>query len=197
MSGHTRHLVIFTRAPRVGQGKRRLARDVGDITAYRFQRTMLAGLLRGVGADARWRTWLAITPNRSSPWPRAVATLPQGRGDLGRRMASVVRRLPPGPVVIIGSDIPGIRAADIAAAFRALGAKQTVFGPARDGGYWLVGLRRRLRFIDPFAHVRWSSEHALEDTLANLAGTEVVLLRTLTDIDDGEDWRRYQRGEFG
>ena len=51
--------------------------------------------------------------------------------------------LPPGPVVVIGSDIPGITARHIAEAFRLLGRHAFVFGPARDGGYWLVGARRR------------------------------------------------------
>jgi len=172
-----------------------LARDIGAIEALRFQRVMLAGLLRRLARDPRWTTWLGITPDRSGPWPRGVAALPQGSGDLGRRMARVARGLPPGPVVIIGSDIPDIAASDIAAAFRALGTKEAVFGPARDGGYWLVGLRRRPRFIDPFAKVRWSSEHALADTLANLADNEVAMLRTLSDVDDGETWSRKGRRE--
>jgi glycosyltransferase A (GT-A) superfamily protein (DUF2064 family) len=47
--------------------------------------------------------------------------LPQGRGDLGRRMVAVARKLPPGPVVIIGTDIPDIAANDVARAFRELG----------------------------------------------------------------------------
>lgn len=190
----TRHLVIFTREPRVGQGKRRLARDVGEFTAYRFQYTMVAQLLRTLARDPRWRTWLAVTPDRSRAWPQTLHTLAQGQGDLGRRMGSVLRRLPSGPVVIIGSDIPGIRAADIAQAFRALGPHAAVFGPARDGGYWLIGLRRARRGINPFTNVRWSSAHALEDTLRNLADRPVMLLRTLADVDDGEDWRRFQRG---
>ena len=190
-----RHLVIFTRQPRLGRGKRRLARDIGAVEALRFQRVTLAGLLRRLGRDPRWTTWLGITPDRSGPWPRGVATLPQGSGDLGRRMARVARGLPPGPVVIIGSDIPDITASDIAAAFRALGPKSAVFGPATDGGYWLVGLRRLPRFIDPFAKVRWSSEHALADTLANLTDNEVAMLRTLCDVDDGEAWRLNGRRE--
>lgn len=190
----TRHLVIFTREPRVGRGKRRLARDVGEFTAYRFQCTMVAQLLRTLARDPRWRTWLAVTPDRSRAWPQTVRTLAQGPGDLGRRMSAVLRRLPSGPVVIIGSDIPGIRAADIEAAFRALGPQEAVFGPARDGGYWLVGLRRDRRGIDPFTPVRWSSEHALADTVRNLDGRPVKLLRVLADVDDGEDWRRFQRG---
>lgn len=93
--------------------------------------------------------------------------------------------------MIVGSDIPGISAADIADAFRALGSKDAVFGPATDGGYWLVGLRRRPHFVDPFPNVRWSSEHALADTLANLADKEVAMLRPLSDIDDGASWRRH------
>lgn len=189
----TRHLVIFARLPRLGRGKRRLARDIGAVEALRFQRAMLASLLRRLGRDPRWTTWLGITPDRSGPWPRGIATLPQGGGDLGQRMARIARNLPPGPVVIIGSDIPDIAASDIAAAFRALGPTSAVFGPATDGGYWLVGLRRHPRFIDPFANVRWSSEHALADTLANLTNKEVAMLRTLSDIDDGDAWRRNKR----
>lgn len=189
----TRHLVIFTREPRLGRGKRRLARDVGEFTAYRFQYTMVARLLRTLARDPRWRTWLAVTPDRSRAWPHTVRTVAQGPGDLGRRMGAVLRRLPGGPAVIIGSDIPGIRATDIEAAFRALGPQEAVLGPARDGGYWLIGLRRGRRGIDPFTQVRWSSEYALADTLRNLGGRPVKLLRMLADVDDGEDWRRFQR----
>ncbi|MBN9086742.1 MAG: TIGR04282 family arsenosugar biosynthesis glycosyltransferase [Reyranella sp.] len=185
------HLVIFSRHPRLGTGKRRLAKDIGAVGALRFQRLMVSLILRRLGRDRRWTTWLGITPDRSGPWPHGFHIVPQGRGDLGRRMASVVRRLPPGPVVIVGSDIPGIAAADIADAFRALGSKDAVFGPATDGGYWLVGLRRRPHFIDPFANVRWSSEHALADTVANLADKEVAMLRPLSDVDDGASWRRH------
>jgi len=196
MTGSARHLVIFARTPRVGQGKRRLARDIGEIAAFRFQCGMRRQLLDGLGRDLRWKTWLAFTPDHLPPGARGLPILAQGAGDLGRRMASVMRRLPPGPAVIIGSDIPGIRSGDIAAAFRALGAHDAVFGPARDGGFWLIGLRCRLRFVDPFRNVRWSSEHALADTRANLRGKRVALLRTLADVDDGDDWRRYQRGQF-
>jgi rSAM/selenodomain-associated transferase 1 len=185
-----RHLVIFTRQPRLGSGKRRLARDIGRVAALRFQRAMLSLLLRRLGRDRRWTTWLAVTPDRSGPWPARLPVVPQGPGDVGQRMGRVARMLPRGPVVIIGSDIPGITAGDIAGAFKALGHRDAVFGPATDGGYWLVGLRRRPRMLVPFDDVRWSSEHALKDTLANLAGRSVGLLRPLTDIDDGAAFHR-------
>jgi hypothetical protein len=87
----------------------------------------------------------------------------------------------------VGSDIPGVRAADVAAAFRALdGRADAVFGPAEDGGYWLVGLGPR-RPRDPFRGVRWSGPHALADTLANCRGRRVALLRRLRDVDDAAD----------
>ncbi|MGD9724829.1 MAG: TIGR04282 family arsenosugar biosynthesis glycosyltransferase [Alphaproteobacteria bacterium] len=181
----SKHLVIFARNPRLGTGKRRLARDIGPVAALRFQRVILSLILRRIGNDRRWTTWLAVTPDYSNPWPQRYRRLPQGRGDLGKRMASVVQKLPPGPVVIIGSDIPEIATSDIAHAFRDLGHKDAVFGPAVDGGFWLVGLRRRPHFVDPFQSVRWSSEHALTDTLANLPHKSVSLLRLLSDVDDG------------
>ena len=193
--GLHRHLVVFARFPRLGAGKRRLAKDVGEIEAYRFQRATLAATLRRVGRDRRWMTWLAVTPDRSKPWPARIRVHPQGPGDLGRRMTGVARRLPPGPLVIIGSDIPGISAAMIARAFHRLGSCDAVFGPSPDGGYWLVGLRRRPRVIAPFARVRWSSRHALEDTLANLKGASVGFVNMLEDVDDGPAFRRH-RGRY-
>jgi rSAM/selenodomain-associated transferase 1 len=179
----SRHLVIFARCPRLGAGKKRLAKGVGQVQALRFQRVMLANLVRRLGRDPRWTTWLAVTPDKSGPWPSNIGALPQGRGDLGARMASCARRLPPGPVLIVGADIPGISADEINRAFRLLGDRSAVFGPAADGGYWAVGLRRRPHFIDTFKHVRWSSPHALADTMANLRGESVALLEMLEDID--------------
>jgi rSAM/selenodomain-associated transferase 1 len=190
--GLHRHLVVFARFPRLGIGKRRLAKDVGELEAYRFQQATLAALLRRVGQDRRWTTWLAVTPDRSKPWPARIRIHPQGPGDLGRRMAAVVRRLPPGPIVIVGSDIPGISAAMIARAFHMLGSRDAVFGPSPDGGYWLVGVRRRPRVIVPFARVRWSSQHALNDTLANLNGASVGFVNTLEDVDDGPALMRHR-----
>ena len=86
-------------------------------------------------------------------------------------MDRVMKTMPPGPVVLIGADIPDIRPCHIKNAFKILGAHDTVFGPAEDGGYWLVGQRRRPRILSLFADVRWSSPHALADTLKNIPDT--------------------------
>jgi uncharacterized protein len=180
----TRHLVIFTRYPMLGTGKRRLAAGIGAAQAVRFQRTRLEILLARHGRDPRWRTWLATTPRSAHHWPRGMSRIEQGQGDLGQRMGRVFDALPPGPAIIMGTDIPGVTSSHISRAFHALGNHHAVFGPATDGGYWLVGLRRRPRTPIPFDNVRWSTPHALADTVANLAPDRPAHVATLADVDD-------------
>ena len=139
------HLVIMAKLPQAGRVKTRLARDIGTTEAVRVYRTVLYRTLKDLSQDTRWHTWIAAAPDTAvwSPvWPSQVGLLPQGPGDLGQRMQRVFDILPWGRAVIIGSDIPGIGRSDIAAAFAALGSNEAVFGPAADGGYWLVGQRR-------------------------------------------------------
>jgi uncharacterized protein len=91
-------------------------------------------------------------------------------------------------VVLVGCDIPAMAARHIAAAFQLLGRHDVVFGPARDGGFWLVGCRHR---PPAFGAVRWSSEHALSDALGNLPRSmSVGFAATLDDVDDGVAYRR-------
>ena len=186
-------VVVFARAPRLGAVKRRLARELGARAALRFHLETLRDTLRKLRAARRFRLLLAVTPDRAAArWPIRIPLLPQGRGDLGQRMHRACRRFRRGRVVLVGSDIPALRFADLLAAFRALGRADAVFGPAADGGYWLVGLSPR-RPARPFAAVRWSSEHALADTLANFRDRRVARLRTLRDVDTAADYRAIVR----
>ncbi|MDP1874673.1 DUF2064 domain-containing protein [Phenylobacterium sp.] len=182
--------MIFARHPRFGVGKRRLAADVGDLAALRFGRYALSRLWRELGADPRWTLWVATSPDRPNDWVRTGRACPQGRGDLGARLKHVVRRLPPGPVVIIGADTPGVSRTDVAAAFAALGSRPAVLGPALDGGYWLIGLRRRPREPLPFDGVRWSTADTLADTVRALGDVQIAQLKVREDVDDGEALRR-------
>lgn len=193
----TNHLVIFVKAPRLGAIKSRLAADIGGVAAWQFYRRTATLVVRRLAADKRWICWLAVTPDRFARhgrlWPRRPRRFAQGRGNLGSRMGRPVRRLPPGPVVIIGSDVPEITSAHIARAFAALGENDAVFGPTPDGGYWLVGLRRRPHTPNLFRGVRWSGPQALADTQANLGPRHrVVLLDELRDIDEGPDLARWR-----
>jgi uncharacterized protein len=190
-----RNLVLFVRAPRWGVGKRRLAREVGDGAALRFERAMLGRLVRRLGRDRRWHLRLGVTPDpasrRARLWPPGVPVSLQGNGDLGTRMRRALAACPPGPAVLVGSDIPALAAHHIAAAFRLLGNHDLVFGPAKDGGFWLVGARRSPRLPPLFGPVRWSGPHALEDALANLPRTVTVgLAARLADVDDAASYRR-------
>jgi len=198
MSGNrARHVVVFVKAPRLGQVKSRLAAGIGVLPALRFYRETMARVLGAVGRDTRWCTLVAITPRRALHaqfWDQDLSRLDQGAGDLGHRMARAFRALPPGPAVIIGSDIPELAPRHVAAAFRALGGHDAVLGPAGDGGYWLVGLKRtRPVPAGLFEGVRWSSPHALADTRASLPRHfSVALLETLEDVDDLESYRRWR-----
>jgi uncharacterized protein len=190
-----RHLVLFVRAPQLGLGKRRLAREIGDVATMRFERLMLALLLRRLAADRRWRLRIAVTPDKARRkarhWRRGVAVTGQGGGDLGIRMRRALAACPPGPVVLVGGDIPGLSANHVAAAFHVLGTNDLVFGPAKDGGFWLVGARRRPRLPPLFDKVRWSSPYALADTLAGLPErVSVGFVNRLEDVDDGEAYHR-------
>ena len=190
-----RHLMLFVRAPRLGGGKRRLARAIGDVATLRFERLMIALLLRRLARDRRWHMRIAVTPDKmrchARRWRGRVEATGQGGGDLGIRMRRALAACPPGPVVLVGADIPALNAHHVAAAFRVLGGHDLVFGPAEDGGFWLVGARRRPRLPRLFERVRWSSPFAFADTLAALPhGVTVGFVERLEDVDDGHAYHR-------
>jgi uncharacterized protein len=185
-----RRLVIMVKVPVAGRVKTRLARQVGITRATSFSRHTAAAVLARVGASRLWETVLAVTPDAEVAHPclpSRLMRIAQGGGDLGQRMQRIMARQWPGPVVIIGTDIPAIRPGYIAAAFAALGRCDAVLGPARDGGYWLVGLKRTPRVMSAFGNVRWSSPHTLNDTLANLTGYRVARAVILGDVDDAHE----------
>lgn len=180
-------VIVFARAPRLGTVKRRLAEGIGARAALRFHIATTTALLRHLGGTRRFRTVLAVTPDRARTTPAFHGLrIDQGPGDLGRRMDRAFWLFRGGRVALIGSDIPAAGALDIQAAFAALGRSDAVFGPATDGGYWLVALGPR-RPSRPFHHVRWSGPHALADTLRNFHGRRIGFLRVLQDVDTHRD----------
>jgi rSAM/selenodomain-associated transferase 1 len=194
-----RTLIVMVKEPRPGRVKTRLARDIGRIEAAWWVRHQTRALLRRL-RDPRWQLVLAVSPDAgglaSRAWPADLARWPQGRGDLGARMARMLRRAQGGPACVIGADIPGLDRRAVARAFAALGGHDAVFGPATDGGFWLVGLRHGGTLpAGLFRGVRWSGEHALADSLATLAGRRVALASTLADVDRAADLER-ARGRF-
>ena len=192
-----RTLLIFVKAPRLGQVKRRLARDIGSAEAWSFYRRTTRRLILRLARDSRWCCQLVVTPDsfdgRERFWPLPCPVMKQGEGNLGRRMWRAFERAPHGPAVLVGSDIPDLMSCHIAKAFAALGRADAVFGPAEDGGYWLVGLSPRMLRTSPFTNVAWSSSSTLADTVANLPKNHsIAMLDMLNDVDVGADhalWR--------
>ena len=184
-------LYIFAKRPGMGVAKTRLARDIGPTHAQRLNRAMSAQVMRNV-ADPRWNTFLYVTPRSAigrvpawQGWPQ----LPQPQGSLSPRLAHVFsgRRR---PVIVIGTDCPQVDASDIADAIKALRSSRFVFGPASDGGFWLMAAKAPLK-PGVFDRVRWSSEHTLSDLRARLNGP-VTTLRTLSDVDDADGLRAWK-----
>jgi rSAM/selenodomain-associated transferase 1 len=182
-------LVVMVKEPVAGRVKTRLAREVGAVRATSFYRTTSSALLARVYRPSRWHTQLAVAPDAavtSRAW-RNYTRRRQGNGDLGKRMQRILDTEPPGPVVVIGTDVPTVTAAHIAAALKSLGSHDAVFGPSPDGGYWLVGFKRRPRIPRAFASVKWSSRDTLAHTLANLSGLSVARIDILADVDEAGD----------
>ena len=110
---YARRLVIMAKRPAMGRVKRRLAREIGATAAVRFYRGSLSRTVLRLAADPRWLTVIAldsIADGAKLLSRKRAALMPQGAGDLGVRMQRLFTRLPPGPVVVVGSDIPSIRA---------------------------------------------------------------------------------------
>jgi uncharacterized protein len=186
-------LIVMAKAPRLGQGKSRLAAELGRVEAWRINRALHAHTLRAV-IDPRWRTLLCVTPDAAVRldlpwvWPRALERVAQGGGDLGERLARALARRR--NVAVIGTDCPEISHTHIARAFASLQRAPFVLGPAEDGGFWLLAARSGRAAAKAMTGVRWSTRHAAADITRNLGARNVVPLATLRDVDIAADLRR-------
>lgn len=183
----------MVKEPRAGQVKTRLGRDIGMTASAWWFRHQTRRLIGSLARDKRWQPRLSVSPApqalHSRVWPLGISRDAQIRGDLGQRMRHILEDTPDGPVVIIGGDIPGITPQIIGDAFKVLRDRDFVFGPAEDGGFWLVGMRRGARPMPRkiFEGVRWSCEHSLTDTLATLGDATVGFVTQLRDVDTVAD----------
>ena len=202
MSAASERLILFTRYPEPGTAKTRLVSLLGAEGAAEFQRRLTvhaakaaaeAGRLRGLsleirhegGGESRMRDWLGD----------GFTFRPQGSGDIGARMqTSLGDAFAEGAprAVLIGSDIPGLTSATVVRAFNALKHHDLVFGPAADGGYYLIGMtaacfRRGTAYLGP--SIPWGSPDVLARTLGMVRDARLIftLLKTLADVDRPQD----------
>lgn len=191
-----RVLGMFAKQPIAGNAKTRLARDIGNEAAAEFYGACLHDLTERFAADGD-RRWLGYAPSTAAAraWFHGLAAgryelWPQPTGDLGQRIEAFFTAaldIQSSRAVLIGSDSPHLTRNAIATAFAALVETDVVLGPAADGGYYLMGLRRCPRgWLDG---VRWSSPWTLADTVqaARRHDLTVNLLPLGIDVDTEDD----------
>jgi hypothetical protein len=193
MSGRRRRLILFARFPEPGRVKTRLIPLLGAEGAAALHRRLVLRTLRTAlaachAAEAELEIrFTGGDENAMHHWlGDEVICRAQSDGDLGRRMAGALEdsfREGARATVVIGSDCPELTADLLAAAFDKLSQAPVVFGPARDGGYYLVGLTQPVPQL--FRDVHWSTGTVLTESIfiSRQAGIEPILLAPLNDLD--------------
>jgi rSAM/selenodomain-associated transferase 1 len=201
-----RGLIVFAREPIPGTVKTRLAAAVGDQAAADLYEAMLQAVLKASRQldDVETVVYWACA---EESLPRFVEkyrcrSRRQSMGDLGERMQGAFQEMFSGGCdvcCIIGSDAPDLPLPYIREAYRLLATQQTdaVFGPSRDGGYYLLGMREIWPRL--FRNIPWSSADVLEQSLAAArdSGLTAALLPEWQDIDTVEDLRAFQERNQG
>jgi rSAM/selenodomain-associated transferase 1 len=186
-----KRLGIFVKVPEPGRVKTRLVPPLGPDEACRLYHAFLADLLPRLGQLRKVATTVFYEGDDPAPLrellpPRAELVAQKGR-DLGARLANAFEQLlgePREMAVIVGSDSPDLPLPFIKRAFLKLKHRDVVLGPASDGGYYLVGLKRRVpEFFD---NISWGTDTVLEQTLQQVATHELTcsLLPLWYDVDD-------------
>jgi rSAM/selenodomain-associated transferase 2/rSAM/selenodomain-associated transferase 1 len=199
-----KRLIIFGRYPVVGRTKTRLIPDLGPAGAAQLQRSLSESVLQ-TALSAAWTTpyepefcFTGGSKEKVRRWlvSDEIHLTVQSEGDLGRRMFLAMADAfdkGHGPVVLVGTDVPSLSGDHLVAAFKALDDHDLVLGPSLDGGYWLVGSRRKLNV---FNGISWSNADVLKNTLklAKNNGWSVHCLDPLTDMDTLSDLEKWQPG---
>jgi rSAM/selenodomain-associated transferase 1 len=193
-------LIIFAREPLPGAVKTRLAAEIGDHAAAELYETMLYDVLKTARQLSDVETivfWACEDASflRLAEKYRCNSRL-QSPGDLGQRMQAAFEEMFANGCdvcCIIGSDAPDLPISYILEAYRLLAAQtDVVFGPSRDGGYYLLGLRQV--WLKLFTNIPWSSADVLEQSLTAARDSELstALLPEWQDIDTLEDLHAFQ-----
>ena len=184
-------LIVFVKNMQMGKVKTRLAKAIGDNAAFEVYKGLLSITeeeIRLLDNDIDVHIYFSSFISNEH-WDGYEKFAQKGI-DLGERMQDAFARgfeMGYKRIIGIGSDLPDINSKDIKAAFEILNTSDTVFGPARDGGYYLIGMRKMFPYL--FQNKPWSTDQLLNLTMEDLNTHQntYYLLKTLNDIDTIDD----------
>jgi rSAM/selenodomain-associated transferase 1 len=182
-------LIVFVKNIKLGKVKTRLAKTIGDDAAFEVYKKLVAiteKATTNVEVDKRIYFSDVIIETKWEGVPKYV----QEGADLGERMQNAFNAAFAdgyAKVILIGSDLPDMKEEILEEAFLSLEKSEVVLGPAEDGGYYLLGMRKDYNSI--FEAMPWSKSNLLQITKAKLDAHQVdySLLKTLNDIDNEDD----------
>ena len=187
-------LIIFIKNPKLGKVKTRLAVTVGDEKALSIYKKLLDFTQKlAISLSCERMLFYSDEIEINDNWSNVFFKKNKQHGnDLGERMKNAFQKalLTSKKAVIIGSDCAELTKKILENAFDSLEKNDFVIGPAEDGGYYLIGMN----YFEPsvFKNINWSTAEVLPKTLEKIAHLEkkVVLLPTLSDTDNEEDWKK-------
>jgi rSAM/selenodomain-associated transferase 1 len=192
---NTNALIIIAKHPEKAKVKTRLAGPLSDKKRIMFYMYLVEDTMKRLGGIMGVDTIIAFAPQDESEYfaKFKVRLLPLPAGDLGERMFYAFKEVfQQGykKAALVGVDIPALSDEIIAKAFHLLSESDVVFGPAKDGGYYLIGMKKVIREL--FEGVPWSSKETLRKSIehAQQAHCSVSLTETLSDIDTIDDVKR-------
>ncbi len=197
-------LCVFVKSPRLGGVKSRLAGQIGVRAALEAYITLVERELAALSdIELPVELWVEGSPHSRlvRAWSKryALCVRQQPPGDLGRKMLEATRSCFDAgrPGMVIGSDLPEVDGAYVAAAASLLASHDVVLGPTEDGGYALIGLHEP--FAALFTDIDWGTNRVYAQTRRRIGrlGLSAAELPLTWDVDTFADWQRFLRGPAG
>lgn len=200
-------VIVFARLPQKGKVKTRLAKTLGEDFALGFYKICAEYVLNECRKISSSQTSIYIFhPDENDvilikKWAgNDFRFLPQRGNDIGQKMLNAFKEVFNKGVkraILIGTDIPAISSSIISEAFTLLNQNEVVIGPAEDGGYYLLGMKKIYEFM--FEKIEWGSDKVLASTLDILVNNNIKreIVTELIDIDNEENLKKWMSAGHG